>query len=157
MDPGVGDHELAMRAFEAGLCYDQLNIAELASFELLARRAQMAEWRHRDRLGKGRQDEMLEDEYLYMGTGETRGLIMVAPQLVSHITEELHKEAQVMKEKRKMKEERALARGGGLEADSKEALRKKVESQAAELRRLQQQAAGGDGGKGPRQGRGGAS
>ena len=57
-------------------------------------------------------DDVLEDEFLYMGTGETRGLLMVRPALQDHITNELHKEAQIMKERRKLHEERWFARGG---------------------------------------------
>ncbi|CAK0856032.1 unnamed protein product [Prorocentrum cordatum] len=124
-DPGVADHEVAMRAFEFGLVYDQVNVGELVSFELLARRAQMAEWRYRDRLAPRRADETAEDEHLYMGTGETRGLIMMAPLLVEHISTELHRESQVMKEKRKLREERQLAKGTGADVDTKENLRKK--------------------------------
>ncbi|CAK0909111.1 unnamed protein product, partial [Prorocentrum cordatum] len=125
-DPGVADHEVAMRAFEFGLVYDQVNVGELVSFELLARRAQMAEWRYRDRLAPRRADETAEDEHLYMGTGETRGLIMMAPFLVEHISTELHRESQVMKEKRKLREERQLAKGTGADGDTKESLRKKA-------------------------------
>ena len=80
---------------------------------------------------------------------------MMAPFLVEHISTELHRESQVMEEKRKLREERQLAKGGGADGDTKEALRKKIETQAAELRRLQQQGgknnpAGGrdDGGRG---------
>ena len=79
-DEGVQDHDLAMRMFELGLAYDQCNLSELSAFELLARRAQMAEWRHRDRI-LGRGDELFDDQFLYMGTGETRGLLMVSPEL----------------------------------------------------------------------------
>ncbi|CAK0798442.1 unnamed protein product, partial [Prorocentrum cordatum] len=125
-DPGVADHEVAMRAFEFGLVYDQVNVGELVSFELLARRAQMAEWRCRDRLAPRRADETAEDEHLYMGTGGTRGLIMMAPFLVEHISTELHRESQVMKEKRKLREERQLAKGTGADGDTKESLRKKA-------------------------------
>ena len=43
--------------------YDQLNITELSSFELLLRKAQDAEWRHRDRiLASGVSDDIAEDE-----------------------------------------------------------------------------------------------
>ena len=94
-----------MRMFHLAVTFDQLNVGELACFELLARRCQMAEWRHRDRLiAKQNGDELLEDEFLYMGTGETRGLLCVTPQLSQHISDELHKEATVMKEKRKLRE-----------------------------------------------------
>eukprot|EP00959_Pyramimonas_sp_CCMP1952_P157421 3292135-Pyramimonas_sp.AAC.1 len=96
-----------MRMIELAVVYHQLNITELASFELLLRRAQLAEMRYRDMiLGKHGGDEFAEDEFLYMGAGPTRGLVMVSLDLSDHITEQLHKEAAVMKERRKLKEER---------------------------------------------------
>eukprot|EP00959_Pyramimonas_sp_CCMP1952_P175996 3677872-Pyramimonas_sp.AAC.1 len=76
-DAGVSDHELAMRMFEVAVVYDQLMAWELACFEYLARRAQMAEWRHRRLVaGGGSEVDAVEDEYLYMGAAETRGLLM---------------------------------------------------------------------------------
>ncbi|CAK0789220.1 unnamed protein product, partial [Prorocentrum cordatum] len=142
-DIGCQDHELAMRMIELAVVYDQLNITELASFELLLRRAQLAEMRYRDKiLGKHGGDEFAEDEFLYMGAGLTRGLVMVSPDLSDHITEQLHKEAAVMKERRKLKEERQASRapgGGGAGGSSSAAaqgLQQKVNAQAAEIRRL---------------------
>eukprot|EP00959_Pyramimonas_sp_CCMP1952_P323540 6770709-Pyramimonas_sp.AAC.1 len=41
-DPGVSDHETAMKAVEYALTYDQVNAAELSFVELLLRRAQLA-------------------------------------------------------------------------------------------------------------------
>ena len=144
-DEGVGDHDLAMRMVELGLSFNQLNLGELASFELLMRKAQMAEWRHRDRLAAVAGDDMMEESYLYLGTGETRGLVMVAPSLVDHINQEMHREAQILKERRKAKEERALQQGGGSAGSSgggsKAELQKKVQQQAAELKRLQDKVA----------------
>ena len=145
-DEGVGDHDLAMRMIELALSFDQLNVGELASFELLLRKAQMAEWRHRDRLAAVAGDELLEQSYLYLGTGETRGLVMVAPSLIDHINTEMHREAQILKERRKAKEERMLQQSGGGSGPgggggSKAELQKKVQQQAAELKRLQDRAA----------------
>ena len=98
-----------MRLLDLGVTYDQLNITELVTFELICRRAQMAEMRHRDRM-LGDSDD---DDFLFLGVGETRGLIMVAPSLEAHLAAELAKESAVLKEKRKMREERQLARGPG--------------------------------------------
>jgi hypothetical protein len=165
-DIGCQDHELAMRMIELAVVYDQLNITELASFELLLRRAQLAEMRYRDKiLGKHGGDEFAEDEFLYMGTGLTRGLVMVSPDLSDHITEQLHKEAAAMKERRKLKEERQASRapgGGGAGGSSSAAaqgLQQKVNAQAAEIRRLMDKvgetAPAGDGGAGGGRGRGG--
>ena len=122
-------------------------MSELASFELLSRKAQMAEWRHRDRILGRSKDELFDDQFLYLGTGETRGLLMVAPELQEHINQELHREATILKEKRKVREERSLARGGssGKDSQNKE-LQKKVNQQAEQLRRLQ--AGKGDGQQG---------
>ncbi|CAK0822951.1 unnamed protein product, partial [Prorocentrum cordatum] len=105
-DEGVGDHGLAKRMAELGLSFDQLNLGELASFELLMRKAQMAEWRHRDRLAAVQGDDLMEESYLNLGTGETRGLVMVAPALVDHINQEMRREAQILKGRRKAKGER---------------------------------------------------
>jgi hypothetical protein len=112
-DPGVSDHELVMRVVTLALEYDQLNISELACFELLMRRAQMSEWKYRERiLGRsGTVLEELDDEHLYMGVSEVRGLLMVSPLLSEHISAELHREAVSLKERRKLREERRSAQG----------------------------------------------
>ncbi|CAK0852624.1 unnamed protein product, partial [Prorocentrum cordatum] len=150
-DEGVGDHDLAMRMAELGLSFDQLNLGELASFELSMRKAQMAEWRHRDRLAAVEGDDLMEESYLYLGTGETRGLAMAAPALVDHINQEMHRGAQILKERRKAKEERLLSRGGGGggsagSGGSKAELHKKIQQQAADLKKLQDKGAGGPAG-----------
>eukprot|EP00959_Pyramimonas_sp_CCMP1952_P164476 3438630-Pyramimonas_sp.AAC.1 len=95
----------------------------------------MAEWRHLSLHGNG---------------GDQRLADGVSPELQEHINSELHREASILKEKRKVREERALARGGGgggggggAGASSKAELQKKVQQQAAELKKLQSAAAGG--------------
>ena len=52
-----------------------------------------------------------EDSFLYMGTGRTRGLIMICPALEEFVAQELAKEAATAKERRKLREERAAAKG----------------------------------------------
>ena len=105
-----------MRMLQYALTYDMLSVAELASFELACRRAQLAELKHKDSSMRGSSaDDLSEDAYLYMGTGETRGLLMINPALEDFVAAELHKEQQVMKGRRKLREERQLQsdRGGG--------------------------------------------
>ena len=95
-DLGGAEHQLAMRLIEIALCYDQLNITELACFELIFRKAQLAEMRHREKMiGHNASDDMVEDEYLFLGIGETRRLVMVCPQLVDHMSEQLDNEASI--------------------------------------------------------------
>jgi len=148
-DPYVDDHDLALRVIQLAIEYDQLNVGELASFELLARRAQMAEWRHRDRvIARSTVEDGLDDEHLYMGTTETRGLVLMAPALADHVTSELHKEAAILKEKRKVKEERKASRASegtsrpsGGKPERERELQSKLDKQSAELKKLQDEIA----------------
>ena len=76
--------------------------------ELICRKMQMAEYRHRERILSGRgNDELQEDHHLYMG------MLMIARALLDHVTEHFHHEANFLKERRKMREERQASRGGG--------------------------------------------
>lgn len=109
-DPGVAEHEMIMRVIELMLCYDQLQGGELASMEMLVRKAQMIELKHRDRVLAAASGAIDDDEHLYLGTGRTRGLLMIAPALEEFVSGELGKEAAAAKERRKMREERGLAK-----------------------------------------------
>ena len=97
---------------EFALCYDQVNASELASFELALRRAQISELKYKQKMLGTHHDEHGQDEFLYLGVGATRGLVMVAPDLEEFVSSEMAKEGSVMKERRKLHEERRLARGG---------------------------------------------
>lgn len=109
-DPGVAEHERAMRVIEHALCFDQLMVTQLAYMELVIRRAQLIELKHKSRVLCVRGSEVEEDEHLYMGTGETRGLLMIAPALEEFVAGELGRQAAAAKERRKMREERCLAK-----------------------------------------------
>ena len=78
----------------------------------------------------------------------------MAPDLADHVTGELHKEANILKERRKVKEERRTSRasdksgggnaggsgggdGGGKPKHEKE-LQSKVDKQASEIKKLQE-------------------
>ena len=47
-----------------------------------------------------------EDEFVYMGTERTRGLLMVGPAVEEHVASVLAREAGAAKERRKIREER---------------------------------------------------
>ncbi|CAK0806130.1 unnamed protein product, partial [Prorocentrum cordatum] len=115
-DPGVDFHEFCRRLLQIGIQFDQLSVSELAIFELICRKAQMIEYKYRDRylhrMGAAG-DDLAEDEHIYFGTSETRGLMMISPALSSYVAAELHKDAIVLKERRKVREERSTARRGG--------------------------------------------
>ncbi|CAK0853843.1 unnamed protein product [Prorocentrum cordatum] len=95
-DPGVDFHEFCLRLLQIGIQIDQLNASELAIFELICRKAQMIEYKHRGRylhrMGAAG-DDLAEDEHIYLGTSETRGPMMISPALSSYAADELHKEA----------------------------------------------------------------
>ena len=113
----MGDERQAgLRLLQIGIQFDQLNVSELAIFELICRKAQMIEYKYRGRylhrMGAAG-DDLAEDEHIYHGTSETRGLMMISPALSSYVAAELHKDAIVLKERRKVREERSTARRGG--------------------------------------------
>ena len=66
----------------------------------------MIELRHRDRICGVYQGLPEEDSHLYMGTGRTRGLLMVATEVEAFVAQELSKETATMKERRKAREEK---------------------------------------------------
>ncbi|CAK0881152.1 unnamed protein product [Prorocentrum cordatum] len=147
-DQDVSVHELCCRIMHLLLTYDQLNGSELSCAELVCRRLQMAEYRHRERvLTTSRGDELLEDSHLYLGTGETRGLVCISPKLLTFVTDELHKESLVLKERRKLKEERMASRGddahgGGGGGDGRARLsgmQSTVDRQKSEIEKLKKQ------------------
>ena len=47
-----------------------------------------------------------EDSFLYLGSGKTRGLLAVSPQLEEYVASELSKETATLKERRKARGER---------------------------------------------------
>ena len=78
--------------------------------EMLIRKAQLIEPKHRDRVLASAVGQVDDDAHLYLGTGQTRRLLMIGPKLEEFVSAELCKEAATAKERRKMKEERSLAK-----------------------------------------------
>ncbi len=157
-DAGVDFHEFCFRLLQIGIQFDQLNVSELAVFELICRTAQMIEYKYRDRylqrMGAGA-DDLAEDEHIYLGTSETRGLMMISPTLSAYVADELHKEASVLKERRKVREERATARGeqtGG--GSGTAALQSRADKLANENKSLRDRASATEAAKGKGAGKG---
>ena len=77
--------------------------------EVAARRAQLIELRRRDVAlgGKSLGGDVDSDAHLYMGSGKTRGSLMVSPALEEMGAKQLQTETAAMKERRKLKEENA--------------------------------------------------
>ena len=106
-DVGVVEHEECCRILQEGVCYDQLNVASLASFEAVSRSLQVQEERYRHHLNEENDDEGY-DRHLFLGNQHSRGNLCVCPLLQSFVAAELARKAALAKERRKAREERAL-------------------------------------------------
>ena len=88
-----------------------MNASELCAIELMMRKVQLAELRNREKiLGKLERIDHADDEYLYLGQGQTKGQLMICPTLEEYVSAEMVKEGNILKERRKLKEERVLNR-----------------------------------------------
>ena len=105
-DPGIDEMERACRCLETMICYDQLNAGNIACAELLARSIQMVAEKYRERFVGDKEGS--EERHLLMGTHAVRGNLPICPLLSDWLSDELRKEAAVMKERRKAREERQL-------------------------------------------------
>ena len=102
------EHEGLCKILHTMLTYDQLDISNLASAELIARGIQRIEEKHKFKLQAS--DDSGEGA-LFMGAmGGARIGSVVSPKLTEWVGGELQKEALVAKERRKAREERNLAR-----------------------------------------------
>lgn len=123
-DWGVGEHQMCCRILQQSGCFDQLDLANLAGMEIIARRLQLIEYQYRDRVrdtertvssgasGLLGQNLMTADEAdLFDGASHVAPTVCCCPLLVAHVSEELGKEARIHSEARKAREEKALLRG----------------------------------------------
>ena len=101
-DPAPQELELLWRALELGSTFGQLQGAELSCFELLARRVRLLEMKFRDKVaGIPFGCSFEEDSNLYLGTGQTRGLLMIASELEEFASGLLAKETAAAQESRR--------------------------------------------------------
>ena len=104
------EHESWCKVLQAMLTYDQLDVTNLASAELVVRAIQRIEEKHKFKLSSA---EDAGEGALFMGSaGGSRVGSVISPKLTEWIGSEMQKEAMVSKERRKAREERALARKG---------------------------------------------
>jgi hypothetical protein len=111
-DRSYYEHETLSRMVELALCFDQLAIANLDSFEIPSRRMQLLEQAHLENSGAPDYSSASH----YMGVQKRRGGALISPLLNSHVAGKLKDESAVSKEKRKAKESegnRTLGPGKG--------------------------------------------
>ena len=103
-------HESMCRVLETACCYDQLDTANLASFELVCRQIQTTEERLKEKFTTG-QDASV-DLFLMSGSS-SRASLCICPALSAWVATEAAKDTAVLKERRKAREERALLKPAG--------------------------------------------
>lgn len=107
-----------MKALYFGAVYDQLDLPQLAWAELVRRRVQLVELKHKERFlprrdggKKGQGRDVFDDAHLYLGLTATRGALDISPGLEAWVGRELNTEYSAMKERRKALEKRRLLGG----------------------------------------------
>lgn len=114
-DPVALAHESYSRPIQHMVCYDQLDITNIAAAELAIRQLQLLEERQLHAAAGG-DSAAAEEQNLFLGSAAGHGAVVISPQLKPWISTEMAREASVLKERPKAREERALARqpkGGG--------------------------------------------
>lgn len=107
-DRAIYEDDCLARILDYAVKFDGLNIVNLASFELLARRRQLIAEAH----AHSPAAPSYEAADHFMQTGYRPGGAIVVPSLTKYVSEKLHQEGQILKERRKLREERG-GRGRG--------------------------------------------
>ncbi|CAK0911582.1 unnamed protein product, partial [Prorocentrum cordatum] len=105
-DVGVDEHLLLSQLLEVGMAIDQMQVCNLATFELVSRRYQMWESAYKDLLrevdtGGSGGDDWLSERSLFLGVKNLRSSAIVMPELEDYVAKELAARAAVLKERRK--------------------------------------------------------
>lgn len=114
-DRAIHEDLVLATMFETSVFYDCLNVANLATMEVLCRRRQLLAEAH----SANPAAPSYEGGDYFLGTGSRPGGAIVAPSLTSFVSERLRADAAILKEKRKLAEARNLRtaaapkKGGG--------------------------------------------
>jgi len=115
-DFGVIEHEAIMECIRQAVNYDQYDLSNSASFEVLVRRAQTIEYSHmeRTREGFGSQNKptagfgglTYEEQEAFAGTARS-SVLMIAPSLLEFVKTDVARHSELMKSIIKSREYRA--------------------------------------------------
>lgn len=117
-DRAIYENEVLSRCIDLAISYDALNIANLASFELLVRRKQLLAEAH----AYNPSAPSYEGADHFLGTSYRPGGAIVVPELTEHVSRKLHQESQILKEKRKQaeyKDSKGKPKGKGINPQAK--------------------------------------
>ena len=116
-DGGMEDLERCCRCFYSGVCFDQMNVPDLSSFEVMARNIQVTAESYKHRF-PGASNDDTEKQLMY-GTDQVRGGLPMCPALRAHIATELTRINAIEKERRKAREERQAQNPAPKKGDGK--------------------------------------
>jgi hypothetical protein len=102
----VQEHGLLVKIASLALTYDQLNLPDLAAFEVLFRRVQQIEDRLRGLIEEP--GELVSTDKLFLGYDTGRHSICLSPELQKFMGEECSTQSKSLEAQRKAREERAL-------------------------------------------------
>ena len=106
-DRVVYENEVLSRALDLAITYDNLNVVNLASFELLIRRKQLLA----EAYSYGGSTPSYAGADHFMGTSYRPGGAIVVPELTKHVADRMHQESQILKERRKQGELKGAGKG----------------------------------------------
>ena len=104
----VHEHKVLSRIIELMAMVDGFNLRQSESAEFTLRRLQLLE----EAVCENPEEPSMEGAELYLGTGEQKAGALVAPGLRAHVAGELHKQASILKEKRKAREAKGAGKAG---------------------------------------------
>eukprot|EP00438_Fugacium_kawagutii_P033140 Skav227543 [mRNA] locus=scaffold2241:169914:174596:- [translate_table: standard] len=108
-DRSIHEDEVLARILDAAVCYDALNVANLACMELVCRRRQL--------LAEAHSLNPASPSYLgaehFLGQTYKAGGGIVTPMLAEHVAKRLQQQSQIWKEKRKAEENKKAKPKGG--------------------------------------------
>ena len=104
LDEGIEEIERSCRQIQTQVCYDQLNISDLASCEILSRSIQFTAYRYLERVTSGREDSF--GRGLMHGTQFGEVNLPVCPLLHDYMSTELQKKNAIDTERRQAQEAR---------------------------------------------------
>ena len=107
-DRAIHEDEVLSRVLDAAVTYDGLNVANLASFELIVRRKQLLAEAHSYNPSAPSYDGADH----FMGTTFRPGGGIVIPVLTEFVSKRMQQESQILKERRKLSEAKGKGRTG---------------------------------------------
>lgn len=107
-DRSAYEDEVLSRIIDLAICYDGLNVANLASMELVVRRRQLIAEAHSASPGA---PSYLGAEHFMGQTYKAGGGVMV-PTLADFVSRKMQAQSAILKEKRKLAEAKSAAKGG---------------------------------------------